>query len=327
MNKEVKNFLLTNLNPLNTWMSLKYFTKKLYQKKMRAPFFTPAYYPQNIRKQLTLILNQEKSSDKSIQTDHDVKSPIDYKDKRIWLVNDWYEINSTELWHEQFEDPEIISALHRWNWLLYDLSKKSCDLNFNDGVKLIRKWISHMGYAPGGIADESYNISERISNGILFFLLTKEKRKVAFTLPKDIKKIFFLMAYKLSGKIEYCGTLTGNHVINNARALYFFGEFFKRKVYVDIAEEIFLTELPNLITKKGFLREGSSHYQLLFTRWLFEILWVSKMHGNIKISELILEYYEKMNSCCEFFYVSNSDNGLKTIPLIGDVSPDCSPDG
>ena len=50
------------------------------------------------------------------------------------------------------------------------------------------------------------------------------------------------------------------------------------------------------------------------------------MHGNIKISELILEYYEKMNSCCEFFYVSNSDNGLKTIPLIGDVSPDCSPE-
>ena len=34
-------------------------------------------------------------------------------------MNDWYEINSTELWHEQFEDPEIISALHRWNWLLF----------------------------------------------------------------------------------------------------------------------------------------------------------------------------------------------------------------
>ena len=73
------------------------------------------------------------------------------------------------------------------------------------------------------------------------------------------------MAYKLSGKIEYCGTLTGNHVINNARALYFFGEFFKRKVYVDIAEEIFLTELPNLITKKGFLREVKSLSIIIYT--------------------------------------------------------------
>ena len=102
MNKEVNNFLLTNLNPLNTWMSLKYFTRKFYQKKMRAPFFTSTYYPPNIRKQSTLILKQEKINYKNMQNGHDWELPKEYKDKTIWLVNDWYEINSTELWHKQF---------------------------------------------------------------------------------------------------------------------------------------------------------------------------------------------------------------------------------
>jgi hypothetical protein len=183
-----------------------------------------------------------------------------------------------------------------------------------------------MGLTPGGIAGQSYNISEMIANGTLFFLLTEKNSETISSLPIDIKRLFYVMAFRLSQQIEYCGVLTGNHTINNARALYFFGEAFNKIEYINIAEEIFLIQFPELITKKGFLREGSSHYQLLFTRWLYEILWVSNKFGNTIINDLVSPYYRSMHESCNFFYINNTNNGSTTIPLIGDISPDFPPE-
>ena len=131
------------------------------------------------------------------------------------------------------------------------------------------------------------------------------------------------MALYLTHNLEYHGEgRTCNHIINNARALLFAGALLSEKYFIDIAKSILRSNLPELVTVDGFLREGSSHYQYIFSRWILEIKWLSNLIDNKEIHSFITPFANSVVKQCLFFNVEDTVDNKSTIPLIGDVSPD-----
>ena len=107
-------------------------------------------------------------------------------------------------------------------------------------------------------------MSERLSHTVLFYSSTNLK------LPLSNYNIFDQMAYNLVNSLEY-HHMTFNHILNNARAIILWGELSHNLKLIELGHNIIINELPKLITEDGFLREGSSHYQFIVTRWIFDI--------------------------------------------------------
>ena len=148
------------------------------------------------------------------------------------------------------------------------------------GVNIIRSYLKSMSAFPNGIASESYTVGERISNLYLFNFYHKGQ------LPRDLVNSITDMSYKLINNIEYYETYsTGNHVINNARAIIFAGYLLKEKNYLQLGASLIKHMLPKLIDEEGFLREGSSHYQFLFTRWLLELEIISHFEKYTELNQ------------------------------------------
>jgi len=133
------------------------------------------------------------------------------------------------------------------------------------------------------------------------------------------------MARFLAFRLEYRDPeRTGNHVVNNARALCFAGQALGEAKYTDLALAVLRHDLPRLVTSEGFLREGSSHYHFLVTRWLLELLWLAGETGAAQLRTLVEPIAAAMVERCWFFLVFRNDADEWTMPLVGDVSPDCS---
>jgi GNAT superfamily N-acetyltransferase len=228
-------------------------------------------------------------------------------------------------WRQTFEDPEQTVSLHRWNWLLTKLIDDPSRSLQPWGLALIRDWLAHMSADASGLAWESYTTSERICNSILFMSLSRQSDREITDLPPDLLPALRRMAYFLSERMEYSRPpWTGNHVINNARALYFAGRVLKDDWLRDLALAVFRSDLPSLVNSDGFLREGSSHYHFLIARWLLEVVWLAELTGDSETSDLISPFARSMVERCWFFLVFDSERKDWLMPLIGDVSPDFS---
>lgn len=234
---------------------------------------------------------------------------ISFKDRINWKVD----IQS----HEQFV------SLHRWNWLLRRAFKKTGVESFNWGIELLRSWLYDMGATPRGDASESYTIGERISNACLF---TRQTLGNWNSIPIDLKDAIKYKTKYLASRLEYIpGNLTGNHLINNARALLLAGHCCDLEAPKKLARLILKENLSTIIDKQGFLREGSSHYQFLITRWILEIRFVAEENDDFDTIEIIKSHLPMMIKACQFFLVNNKKQ-LFTLPLFGDISPDCDPE-
>jgi len=242
------------------------------------------------------------------------------------LCADKFSFKKESDWVIEFKDQEYTFALHRWNWLLTSLSNNANEPAREWGLCMMRSWINNMLDNKDGYAWHPYTTGERISNAFLFGILSSEDfaySKQNDILPEDIKSGLNLMAVYLSNHLEYKGKgKTGNHVINNSRALLFAGIFLENEFYSDLSFSILRSNLPELVTMDGFLREGSSHYQFVFTRWILEMLWLSTLLNNNDMYNFMLPFATKLVKQCSFFIVEEPESDLLSIPLIGDVSPD-----
>lgn len=229
-------------------------------------------------------------------------------------------ISDESRWLEDFADIEETVALHRWGWLLRGLTDDATRITRQEGLALMRSWIRTC--APRGLfAVDAYTTAERIANGGLFLLLT------GGDVPADVAAAFRDMARQVAGHLEYYPSgFTGNHALNNARGLLFAGLLADQPAAVDLAAAIIRERLPRLETADGFMREGSSHYHFLFTRWVLEMHWLARRLGHPELEALISPHAKRLVSRCWFFLVRGPGAGTWTIPLIGDVSPDCPPE-
>ena len=241
--------------------------------------------------------------------------------RSLTLTTGGLEVRAGSDWHHRFDDMEITVSLHRWNWLLRGLTDDAETLRRCDGLALMRSWISEC-LSDAAFGMDAYSTGERIVNGSLFLLLSGEG-----TIPSDIAAAFRFMSRQVASHLEYHDSAqTGNHAFNNARALLFAGLITESSTAVDLAEAIARERLPNLVTADGFLREGSSHYQFLFARWVLEMLWMAERGKLHDLVALLKPYAAMLVSRCWFFLVQQRSDDTWSIPLIGDVSPDFPPE-
>ena len=286
--------------------------KRFYKPfKFYPPSVKKIYFDYNIQKTNDLNANVEEYSINKCELIL-CSNKFLFKDESDWLI--------------EFEDQEYTFALHRWNWLLTSLSNNANEPAREWGLCMMRSWINNMLDNKDGYAWHPYTTGEIISNAFLFGILSSEDfaySKQNDILPEDIKSGLNLMAVYLSNHLEYKGKgKTGNHVINNSRALLFAGIFLENEFYSDLSFSILRSNLPELVTMDGFLREGSSHYQFVFTRWILEMLWLSTLLNNNDMYNFMLPFATKLVKQCSFFIVEEPESDLLSIPLIGDVSPD-----
>lgn len=317
---EFRNLLKYCINPAVFIRTAFFFIQRIlfsFQYK-----YAPAtqYYPKKIRELLTEILHKEQTPEYPFTF---TKERNKNKHGRIKLVKGYLSYDGFPYWKQIFDDPEETMSIHRWAWLIFALDDPEIRPTHEWGLEMMRSWLQEMGPVPQGVGGTSYTTSERIVNALLFLSRTNTKLS-ELIIPKDIKSSLQQMAWHVAKHLEYHGIHgTGNHIINNARALLFAGEFLHIPELSQLSFYILKDALPWLITKDGFLREGSSHYHLLFTRWLIEMSQLCKKRHLQEIQNYLHPFVNKVGQQCWFFLVKNKNK--KQIPLFGDVSPDCTP--
>lgn len=230
------------------------------------------------------------------------------------------ELTSSNDWKRGFLDPEVTESLHRWGWLLRGITDDEMTLTYDQGLALIRSWLESCT-SDETIGADAYSTSERIVNASIFMLAQSDKN-----IPTDILAAFRFMMRQVAFNLEYYeGERTGNHAFNNARGLFFAGVLADCPDAVALAFEIFQERLPKLVSADGFLRESSSHYHFLFTRWILEVHWLATQNALEDVAKLIAPYASRLVERCWFFLIKDDANDTWTIPLIGDISPDFPP--
>lgn len=230
-------------------------------------------------------------------------------------------------WQRAFADAEDEEALHRWHWLLTTTDGEAHAACLAWCVAQLEQWIARFGHEASAWQHrrgapparwQSYTVGERIANGIAFFARHQLRPSV------PIRAALVDFAQFLVRRVEYRGRYTGNHIINNARALYLAGVVFQHHPWRDLATIILRQELETLVTPDGFLREGSSHYQLLFTRWIGEILQFAQRQGDGALAEFLQPVLKRLQQRCHVFLIPQGSRASALV-LFGDISPDCTP--
>jgi len=326
-NRESENIFKRCINPF-VFIRVSIFVLRkviLWPKRWLKPVF---FYPIRVKKIYRKLQKDLSISSKLENRIYVEKSKIG--NSKLRLCTGHLKYINEPVWDTKFDDQEEIFSLHRWNWLLTGLTENPKVTSRVWGFGLMRSWIYRMMVPTEGLPWTPYTTGERISNACLFAVLTNKnsaKLELSNALPADITKSLHTMAFYLADNLEFKGkNRTGNHVVNNARALFFAGEFLDLKCLSDLSKSILQEKLPGLVTEDGFLREGSSHYQFLFTRWVLEMLWLSIISKNNVIHELLAPYAKKLVKQCWFFLVRDSSSGRWNMPLIGDISPDFTPE-
>ena len=256
----------------------------------------------------------------SLLTSSIASSDLKGKLLKINLCGGHFTYKDSSSWGTEFSDEEVTASLHRWRWLLPNLADDESEISPVDGLILMRSWVeSRLDNDNHGL--DAYSTSERAVNGSLFI-----HNNCSHLGEHGLGAAFKKMGIQIATNLEYYeGEITGNHALNNARGLFFIGVLHDIPDMVELSLEIIYERLPVLVTDDGFLRESSSHYHFLFTRWILEILWLSEKYELNDVLTFLRPYAYKLVKCCWFFLVRDEESGDWQIPLIGDISPDVPP--
>ena len=212
---------------------------------------------------------------------------------------------------KDFFDTESRQAFHRFAWLA-----NSGLINEPEWTFLMwESWMEKYFDTSSTYAWHPYTTSERLTNLVMFAdrhgFPAKHEKFHEFVL-KHVETLY--------ENLEYFGDLhTGNHLANNGKGLYLVGLYLEADSWIEIGLTILREESKRLFTINGTLREGSIHYHLLVTKWYLEC-WLASVKFNRKEQPEFFEIIRPM-----LFNAANF-NMPAGLPLIGDVSPDCTPE-
>ena len=222
--------------------------------------------------------------------------------------------------NETAKDMEDYLANQRWGFLLVSLFEGSVD--WHTDLSLIHGWIKNH-CEKSDAAWETYSTCERIANLLVYLSIMPMELR----LKEPVADLNIFLNDSLNWifrHLEYYGnTKTNNHILNNARALVMAGGATGNKTAVASGMKIFRKCLPDLIMDGGFLRERSSHYQLVVLNWVLDAWrFVAIYKGEeSEDARFLKSYAEKMAAAAQMLC---DDNG-QLLAMIGDISPDISP--
>jgi hypothetical protein len=213
-------------------------------------------------------------------------------------------------------DPEANFARHRWANCVAALGDETrARAAFSD----VKGWLAQPP-ARADAAWESYSCCERIVN--LALLLASYPTLLHEADEAQLWSFFDESAAWIDTHLEYYGPVrTNNHFLNNGRALIVAGCVLGNDVWLMTGLNIVEHFAPELFPVDGFLREGSSHYQLIVAGWLFDVLvFASLALPATRLAQLEALAQDVGRACARFAAIlPNMDQH------IGDISPDLHP--
>lgn len=214
------------------------------------------------------------------------------------------------------EDQEGYFQEHRWASCVEMILSDSID---EEKISSIRAWIAS---PPPKIdqAWETYSCCERVVNLSLLLGLYPQ---VQDQFDRDQLISFYVENGNwIATHLEYYDIeQTNNHFLNNGRALIIAGIVLNHQSWIDTGLNIFRKFTPLLFGSDGFLREGSSHYQLVVAGWFFDGLEFAKTKVNFAQNDPLLLLASKVGAACQQLSIALPDMATH----IGDISPDIHP--
>lgn len=217
-------------------------------------------------------------------------------------------------------DPEDYFGRQRWGFLTHSLLAGKLD--WEERLADCVHWVeTHTDKTDP--AWETYSSSERVAN-LLVFLAAMQSTSRAASVPRPLRVFLQDSLGWILRHLEYYGPRdTNNHIINNARALVMAGAALEDSTARAAGMQIFRQCLPRLIMEGGFLRERSSHYQVIVLNWVLDAWWflgVCDDPGS-EGRKFLGDHVERMIAATSMI----CERGARLLALIGDVSPDLTP--
>lgn len=219
------------------------------------------------------------------------------------------------------DDAEVRFERNRWRFLCEMLWSPCSDWQFS--LSEVRSWIE-LNRNRDGEAWEPYSASERVANLLVWLACVDNAKGNAAVEVGDLTSFVAESLDWIAGHLEYYGERgTNNHILNNARALVMGGVAVGDDWSVRAGMKTFNEFLPRLVAKEGFLRERSSHYQLIVANWVLDAWrFVDARFGGDDLDTMLLkEYALRMTAAAAML----CDDRGELLGLVGDVSPDAPP--
>jgi len=291
----LRKFLLYAASPLN-WVSL--LTLKLQEKEEKRLFFNHVSQWQSTSVPrsagLRFIFHPW------LQTN---RKPISR------LIRDEFVADS------ESPDPEIRMRLDRLGWVLQIAIHDQ-----NNAWQAVGKWLEER-WKYDLACQGSYSISERLSNLILLWNIQEPEP----SLGAEVLHMMEKDADYLLGNLEYHGERgTNNHILNNARALILTGSFsfLNNHRFYEAGCWLLENQLAKQVSVDGVVREASTHYQWVITRWIMEVGCAFHTMDQARFQQL-RPLLKNMLDVCEAMQLGKGAEIY--LPLIGDISPDFPP--
>lgn len=223
-------------------------------------------------------------------------------------------------------DEELSFSLNRWYWLVYDQPTLK-QLTAEQVHQLAAFWISNNPFDADSPVWEPYSTSERLASYAVALSVKCGLGATQACIAQDehIRNFVLASRHHLLQRLEYYpGGVTFNHVVNDLKGLLIAAILLNDEPSARAVAALMDAELREITDRDGFLREGSSHYQLIITRWICECCFLLRQAGWEGIRAMLQDHQERLMAATRFFL--NTDiTGPIPMPLFGDISPDFDP--
>jgi hypothetical protein len=170
---------------------------------------------------------------------------------------------------------------------------------------------------------DPYSAGERIANLLVFVATLPEQTRAGVFTPA-LRGFTEQSLEWIGAHVEHYGPLhTSNHILHNARAFVLGGVVTGNDAWIDMGLAIFREWLPVLVGSAGFLRERSSHYQLVVLSWILDAWhFLGALERRADDAALLESHARRMVAAAAML----CDAGGRLSARIGDVSPDATPE-
>lgn len=217
-------------------------------------------------------------------------------------------------------DPEQAFARNRWGFLLDAVLVE--DSASGHVLEAVYGWIAHHTDRQSH-AWETYSACERVAN-LLVYMSASNAAPGTVSLAPALRTFIAASAEWIATHVEFHGAQrTNNHILNNARALVLAGAAIGDRSAVEAGMQIFRACLPTMVSPEGFLRERSSHYQLVVLNWVLDATHFCASFGGEESDDtrFLRAVAARMVEASGFL----CDDRGRLHALVGDISPDISP--
>lgn len=219
--------------------------------------------------------------------------------------------DESTLFERSFGDIETTLSLHRFAWL--PLAGKDLDPAWF--VAIWRAWTSKYNQPADGWAWHPYTAAERVIN-----ILSFAQRN---GLPAPLINSLSILAQHgpaIAERLEFFGDHhTSNHLANNGRGLFLLGLTLGLPKCAELGGRILTEEAKRIFSASGILREGSSHYHALLAVNYAQCA-DAAMEIDRPEAPALMAIAKDARAAAGYLKLPGG------YPLIGDISPDISPD-